>query len=253
MSTLRSVAAKAGAFSVEEMAETALSMSMMGVRGDAMAAATDKIENEFLKEVVQDGVGAGFSVLSSAMMAAEQKVVEATFNRFGSVALGIALAGKNGVRTFARKFRKGRKASMMGRAVSSLNLTTEDARLVADFGAMNVNGRSSVVSPSASQDAFSMTVSNNMQELQSEKVRTMQAGMALTTMKDSFEIKLKSSSFLDTDKPLIKKVLRVEVVTDEMITMLNSYSRASVFKDTSGNYIGTAQAQTELLLGLRLQ
>ncbi len=250
---ITSVAAKASSFAVEEMAETALSMSMMGVRGEAMSVATEKIENEFLKEVVQDGVGAGFSVLSSAMMGAEQKIVEAAFNRFSVAAGAVAISGKNGVKNLARKFRKGRKSSMMTRAVSGLNLTTEDARLIADFGAINVNGRSSVVAPSASQDVYSMTMANKAQELESEKIRTMQADMGLKTMRDSFDIKLKSSSFLDTDKPLIKKVLRVDAVSDDLIVMLNSYSRASVFRDSAGNYVGSAQAQAELLTGLRLQ
>ncbi|OIO17822.1 MAG: hypothetical protein AUJ81_01100 [Helicobacteraceae bacterium CG1_02_36_14] len=118
---------------------------------------------------------------------------------------------------------------------------------------MNVDSIASSNNP----QTHNATIQNKQQfenlQVNKEGVRSQLARLQTDGMRDTFEMKLKTSSFFNTDKTLISNMTGMLTVTDVDIKKLNSLSSSMVSQDSSGNWVGGNQAMIELLSALRLQ
>jgi len=237
------------AYGVNEMAETGMSMGLSNGRRYVVSGMTDDMDDGIMKEMLQDGLSSTMSMWTGAVMRAQESVLEKTI-AVGAVAVG-AWYGKSRLKGFLNG--KGRKMALLGKFIGSNNSKAEEERLIADFSKMNVDSIASSNNP----QTHNATIQNKQQfenlQVNKEGVRSQLARLQTDGMRDTFEMKLKTSSFFNTDKTLISSMTGMLTVTDVDIKKLNSLSSSMVSQDSSGNWVGGNQAMIELLSALRLQ
>ncbi len=251
--TLQSYALKAGQYGAEEALETATALALMGGRTELMTGITADIKNDFAKEVIQDGIGAAYNVMTQGVMMFEQAVLETAFNKFAAASTAIIVKSKIRLGDKLRGL-KGRKAKILSKVLGGFDkLDVDHARLIADYGAMSLQARNVINTPRSQTEALKMQQSADGVELNKEQVRLRMAGMAQNSMRNSFDMKLKLSKFTQDDEKLIKSVTGLRLVTQDDISKLNAMSGDTVFRDSAGNWLGGVQVQGELMTGIRLQ
>lgn len=237
-------------YGVNEMAETALSMGMNSQRKVIVEGITSNIENQFLNEIVQDGLSAGLGYFSGQFMQIQEKVLEGAFDR--GAGLVVAWYGKSKLGDAFKGFKKGRKSAMLAKFLGATNDETEKARLIADFVKMDADMTANSHNPLAQQQAIEGKYHHETLEVQKEGVRSELAKLQTDGMRDTFDMKLKTSSFFNTDKRLIQQMTGMPTVSEKEIKKLNALSSSMVSLDSEGNWIGGNEASINLLNALGL-
>lgn len=236
-------------YGVNEMAETALSMGFQTGRRTIVEGVTKDIENEFLNDVVQDGLSAGLGYFSGQIMQMQDKVLEGIF-RSGSAIVGAWYVKSSAANYF--KSLKGTKLKLFSRFMGDNDKKAEECRLIADFVKIDADTTANSHNPLAQQNAIQAKYRHESLEVNKEGVRSGLAKLQIDGLRDTFEMKLRTSSFFNTDKDLIRKMTGMTIVTDKEIKKLNALSSSQVFQDSEGNWVGGNQAMIELMSGLRL-
>ncbi|MBD3843281.1 MAG: hypothetical protein IE909_15655 [Campylobacterales bacterium] len=237
-------------YGVNEMAETAFSMGSMAGRRQIVEGLTSDIDNQFASEIIQDGLSAGLGYFTGQAMRFQDALLESAYNKTSAR----VVAWYSGRSFLKDKFRslKGRKKSLFSKFLGDNNKKVDECRLIADFGKMDIHSSVSSSDPKASHNLYEGRIKQESLEVQKEGVRSSMASLQVEGMKNTFDMKLKTSSFFNTDKDLIRKMTGLATVTDKEIKKLNSLSSSMVFQDSDGNWIGGNQAMIELLSSLRL-
>ena len=236
-------------YGVNEMAETALSMGLSSQRRTVVEGITNNIESEFLTDVIQDGVGAGLGYLTGKVMQAQDELLNKAFSSGG--ALVTAWYSRSFIKNKLKGL-KGRKLGMLSKILGDTDKSVEESRLMADFVKMDIDSSVSSHNPVASHNALEGRIKKESLEVSKEGVRSQLAGLQINGMRDTFEMKIKTSSFFISDKSLIKNRTGMTKVTKKDIAKLNALSSSMVFEDSEGNWIGGNQAMAELLNGMSL-
>jgi len=236
-------------YGINEMAETATSMGLQSQRRNLIEGISSNVDNEFLNDVIQDGVGAGLGYLTGQAMRLQEHVLESSFKR-GSVAV-VGWYGKSKLKDFL-KGKKGRKLSMISKFIGENDNKVEECRLISDFVKMDLDTTANAHNPLAKHNRLEGRLKYDTLEVQKEGVRSSLAKLQVDGMRDTFEMKIKTSSFFNTDKQLIKKMTGMTTVTDKEIKKLNALSSSMVSLDSEGNWIGGNEASISLLNALGL-
>lgn len=236
-------------YGVNEMAETALSMGMQSQKRTIVQGVTENIENEFLNDIVQDGLSAGLGYFSGQFMQVQEKALEATF-KGGAVMVG-AWYVKSGAKNLMKGL-KGRKLKMFSKFLGDNDNKAEECRLITDFVKLDADATANSHNPINSQTAIGMKYKHESLEVQKEGVRSDLAGLKIVGSRDTFEMKMKTSSFFTTDKKLIQQMTGMTTVSDKDIKKLNALSSSMVSQDSQGNWIGGNEASINLLNALGL-
>ena len=237
-------------YGVNEMAETALSMGMQNGRRTVVEGVTGGIENDFAKDMIQDGLSAGIGYFSGQLMQKQEALLDGVFNNGAMIVT--AWYSKSKLSGFLKSNKKGRKASMASRFLGDNDNKAEECRLIADFVKINSDSQSNAHNPNSRQKAIESKFLHESNEVQKEGVRSNLAKLQIDGMRDTFEMKMKTSSFFNTDKKLIRDMTGLNNVTDKDIKKLNSLSASMVFEDSSGNWIGGNEAMISLINALKM-
>lgn len=239
-------------YGVNEMVETGTSMGLQQGRQIIVTGVTKDLEDGFIKDVLQDGVNAGVGYLSGQAMQFQEQLLDKAFTQT-RVMIGSWYAGRGALRDkFKEKFRKGRKATMFSKILGDNNDKVEECRLIADVGKMDIDTSSSSGNPLSRQNVIKNKFQHEALEVQKEGVSSSLAKLQIDGMRDTFEMKIRTSSFFNTDKKLIKAMTGLTSVTDKDIKKLNTLSNSQVFQDSEGNWIGGNEAMIVLMNGLGL-
>jgi len=238
-------------YGVNEMTETAFSMGLNTGRRTVVEGITKDIENQFLNDIVQDGLSAGLGYFSGQAMQIQEDVLSSAFKSSATI-VGAWYTKSLAKKTIMRGL-KGRKLGMLSKWLGSNDKKVEECRLIADFAKMDLDTTSNSQNPIAHQKRYESKYKHESLEVSKEGVRASLSKLQIDGMRDSFDMKIKTSSFFVTDKNLIKKMTGLQVVTDKDIKKLNALSRSMVVEDSNGNYIGGNQVMSELLSSLNLQ
>lgn len=236
-------------YGLNEMVETGFSMGLQSGRKTVVDAVTSDIENDFLKDVLQDGLASGMGYFSGKLMQKQEDLLDTAFTK------GVGLVGAWYTKSFiANKLRglKGRKLKLLSKFLSDTDTKAEECRLIADFVKMDIDTSANSHNPLARQNVWSSSLQNESFNVQKEGVASQLAKIQIDGMRDSFEMKIKTSSFFNTDKDLIRKMTGISTVTDKEIKKLNALSSSQVFQDSEGNWIGGNEAMISLMNGLGL-
>jgi hypothetical protein len=236
-------------YGVNEMAETATSMGLSNQRRVLIEGISSGVENQFLNDVIQDGVGAGLGFLTGQVMRVQEYALSSAY-KTGAVAV-TAWYGKSKLKGFL-KGKKGRKLGMISKFIGDTDKKAEECRLISDFTAMNIQATSNSNNPQAKHNMLEGRFKHDSLEVKKEGVRSSLAKLQVDGLRDTFEMKLKTSSFFSTDKKLIKQMTGMTSVTDKEIKKLNALSSAMVSLDNEGNWIGGNEASINLLNALGL-
>ena len=237
-------------YGVNEMLESGAQMGLQDGRRIAVEGFTGTMEDGIMREMLQDGLNSAMSNWTGAIMMAQEKLLETSFNQGKNLVYG--LYGASGAREFLKnkfknKFKKGRKASLFAKFIGNTDSTAEKGRLIADFTKMDIDSSANSRNPSTEVTQIQRKQQFEAHEVNKEATRTRIASLQLNGLTRSFDWKLKTSSFVDADKPLIKDVTGLTSVSDEYIDKLNSQSLGQSFKDNNGNWIGGNQVTAEML------
>ncbi len=238
-------------YGINEMVETGVSMGLMQGRKVVVEGITKDIQNEFVKDMLQDGLSAGLGFFSNQAMQLQEKLLEKGYNSGLAV---VATYYNKGLikRKFQQKFGRGRKATMFAKFLGGNNNRAEESRLIADFVQMDIDSSASSHDTLARQGVLENQFVNETLQVQKEGVSADIARLQIDGMRDTFDMKVKTSSFFVTDKNLIKNMTGMSSVKDKHIKKLNSLSGSMVFEDSEGNYVGYAEAVTILMNGMGL-
>lgn len=237
-------------YGVNEMAETAFSMYAQGERRSIVEGVTKDIENEFLNDVVQDGLSAGLGYFTGQAMQLQETLLDGSY-KFGRNAV-MAFYGSSFVKEKFKKFAKGRKAQMFSKFLSGSDKKAEESRLMADFVKMDLDTSSSSHNPIARQKQHEAKYMHENLEVKKEGVRANLALLQAEGLNRTFQMKMETSSFFVTDKKLIKQITGMLSVTENDIKKLNAMSSAKVFQDSNGEWVGGNEAMVILMNGLGL-
>jgi len=236
-------------YGVNEMAETALSMGMQSQKRTIIQGVTGDIENQFLNDVVQDGLAAGLGYFSGQFMQIQEKALESTFKGGAAIVGGWYI--KSGAKNFMKGL-KGKKLSMFSKFLGNNDNKAEECRLIADFVKLDADATSNSHNPISSQTAIGMKYKHETLEVQKESARAELAKLQTSGMRDTFEMKIRTSSFFVTDKKLIQQMTGRTTVDGKIIKKLNALSSHMVSLDSEGNWIGGNEASINLLNALGL-
>jgi len=236
-------------YGVNEMTETALSMGLNSQRRNVVEGVTNNIDNPFLNDVVQDGVSAGLGYLTGQAMQFQEYALSKSY-KVGATAV-IGWYSKSKIKGFL-KGKKGRKLGMISKFLGDNDKKAEECRLISDFVKMDIDTTANAHNPQAQHNKLEGRFKFESLEVQKEGVRSSLASLEIDGLRDTFEMKLKTSSFFNTDKSLIKKMTGMTTVTDKEIKKLNALSSSMVSQDSNGNWIGGNEASINLLNALGL-
>lgn len=231
-------------YGVNEMVETGTSMGLQQGRKIIVEGVTSDIENPFVQDMITDGLSAGIGFFSGQLMQKQEKLLDTAFLAGSAAVVGWYSKSKL---LNLMKGKKGKKLSMISKFFGDNDKKAEECRLIADFSKMNMDSSANSHNPLTRQNMLENKIAHDTLQVRKEGVNTSMAKLQIDGMRDTFDMKIKTSSFFNTDKQLIKKMTGMISVTDKEIKKMNSLSSAHVFQDNNGNWIGSTQAQTELL------
>lgn len=237
-------------YGVTEMTEGAVSYHLQDGKRSIVTGITSDIESDFMKDIVSDGVNAGLGYFSAQAMQLQETLLEGAFNQGTKVVLGW-YAGSY-VKDKFKKYAKGRKAMMFSKFLSGSDKKAEEARLIADFVKMDIDSSANTHSPTARQKQYEAKYIHENLEVSKENVRARLATLNISGMRETFDMKLKTSSFTNIDKKLIQQMTGKRNIDKEDINKLNAMSNAQVFQDSDGNWVGGNEAMVILMNGLGL-
>ena len=236
-------------YGINEMAETATSMGLQSQKRKLVEGMTDNIDNPFLNDILQDGLGAGLGFMTGKAMQFQEYALEKSFT-VGATAV-IGWYSKSKIKNFL-KGKKGRKLGMISKFLGDNDNKVEECRLISDFVKMDIDTTGNAHNPQTQHNRLEGRMKYEALEVQKEGVRSSLAGLEVTGLRDTFDMKLKTSSFFNTDKALIRKMTGMTTVTDKEIKKLNALSSNMVSQDNEGNWIGGNEASINLLNALGL-
>ena len=244
-----SILATGTQYGVNEMVETGTSMGLQEGRKIVVSGITSGIENDFVKDMIQDGLGAGIGYFSGQIMQKQEKLLESSFNAT-RVLVG-AWYSKSFIRDkFKSSFKKGRKASMFSKFLGSTDNKAEECRIINDFGKMDIDTSANANNPLTRQNVMQNKFQHDSLQVNKEGVNSSLAKLQIDGMRDTFEMKVKTSSFVADDKNLIRKMTGKTMVDSKDIDKLNSLSSSMVFQDSNGKWVGGNEAIVTLMNGL---
>ena len=226
------------------MGENAASFYVQGAKTTIVEGITSEIENEFLNEMVQDGLNAGLGYFSGQAMQLQETALNFAFNRGSKFA--VAWFSTSVIKNQYQKFRKGRKATMLSKFLAGSDKKAEETRLIADFVKMDFDGTANSHNPTARQKRHEAKYLHESLEVNKEGVRSNLAKLNADALTRTFDMKMKTASFFNTDKALIKEVTGLTTVTDKEINKLNALSNSQAFQDSNGDWIGGNEAMISL-------
>jgi hypothetical protein len=236
-------------FGVNEMVETGFSMGLQNGRRIVIDSVAGDVENEFVKDMIQDGLSAGMGFFTGKLMQKQEELLDSAFSK------GVTLVGSWYTKSLLKnKLRglKGRKARLLSKFLTDSDNKVEECRLIADFVKMDIDSSSNSHDPIARQNVLKSKFNHESLQVQKEGVSSQLAKLQIDGMRDTFEMKIRTSSFFNTDKDLIRRMTGMTVVTDKEIKKLNALSNSQVFQDSQGNWIGGNEAMVSLMNGLGL-
>jgi len=237
-------------YGVNEMVEDGLSMGLQSQRQILVSGVSESIENEFVSEIFTSGMSASIGFFTGKLMEKQEALLESAFTSTRGYIISW-YAGRGFLKD-KLKGRKGRGAVLLSKFLGSNDKRAEECRLIADVGKMDIDTSSNSHSPLARQNTLESKFRLEQNEISKENARTNIARIQLDGMRDSFELKLKTSSFSILDKPLIKDMIGVDKVDSKTIHKLNALSSSMAFEDSSGNWVGGNEAIVRLINGLGL-
>ena len=233
------------AFGTNEMAETGVSMALNGGKMYAIEGMTGDMDDGIMKELMQDGLSSAMSMWSGAMMQKQEVVLSSAYNLGRTTVLGYIGSSKA---LAHMKTLKGKKLGMFSKIFGkSEEAKATNARLIADFTKMDIDSTSNSDNPLAKHNQMSSKLQFESLQVNKEGVNSRLAKIQIDGIRDSFEMKLKTSSFTQKDKVLIQKLTGVRNVSDDYIKKLNTLSASMVFQDSNGNWIGGNEAMVSML------
>lgn len=235
---------------VNEMAESGTSMFLTGGRRLVVEGMTKDMEEGVMKDMLQDGMSSAMSMWSGGIMQLQESAMQKVIA--GGGIFVAAQYSRSKIGNFM-KGKKGRKLGMLSKFFGANDKKAEEARLIADFTKMNVDSNSSSNNPLLHHNKILTKQRFESIQVQKEGVMTQITKVDMDGSRDIFEMKIKTSSFFNTDKRLIQQMTGITVVTDKEIKKLNALSSNMVFQDSSGNWIGGSESSIALLNSLSLQ
>jgi len=236
-------------YTVNEMVESATSQGMQHQKKTIVEGLTSNIDSDFAKDIVQDGLHAGLGYFGGQVMMLQDKALEAIYAK-GVVKIG-AWYSKSLIKDKLSGL-KGRKLKNLAKFFSDSDKKAEESRLIADFVKMDMDSSSNTGNPLVRLEQGKVKYIHDSLEVQKEGVRADLATIEINGKRDTFDLKLKTSSFTNLDKKLIRDFTGMPKVTKTDIAKLNAMSNSQVFQDSEGNWIGGNQAMVMLtnMLGL---
>ncbi len=234
-----------GENTAQEFFETIIYLTAYEEARSIISNFTKDIDNEILKEAIEDSLNVLAFGLIFYLIRAEENFIEKIFNTASSiVAVLVGSVGRFRQR-FKKRGVKGLLSSLFSKYSDENRLKV--AEIVVNQTGNLINARNNHYQTQSLLNSYLQNKSNIYQR---EQLHLNFADTYSKNYIESLMFRLMTSSFTENDRVLLKKILGRDLGSDFDIEALNKVSSFMFVKDDNGNIIGLSQAFIELLNGL---